>query len=181
MIRKMMLLAAGAVLGVLLFASPALAGGDGYTPMNVTATVNSDGTVTLTGDNCPPNSPVTYVVRRGAVQSIRSAPIGNTPIIDEGAGTSDDSGSFSFDTNTLPNGRFNITVTCGGQASVLSAQIGAAQSGGQGNVGGGNLATTGSDSSIPLARLGVILVATGGVALYAAKKRKGRRAAFVNA
>ena len=185
MIRKMFMLTAGMLLGFAALASPASAGGDGYTPMNVVADVNDDNTVTLTGDNCPPGGQVDYVVRRGATQSFRqpAVPTGNTPVVDSGSGTADDSGSFEITTNPLPNGRFNITVTCGGQESVLSASINAGQGGGSGgeNAGGGNLATTGSDGSIPLARLGVILVATGGVALYAGKKRQGRRAAFVNA
>lgn len=267
MIRKMMMLAAGVLLGFAAFATPALAGGDGYTPTNVVADVNDDNTVTITGDNCPPNSPVTYEVTRGAS--------GNGPVVDSGSGTTDENGAFELTTAELPNGRFTITVTCGDDEVVLSAVInrgnpriqarpnpnqsghltgqefapdsdytytvtpagaqgitgslgqaaqpvdtgsGTIESDGTferdtavvgpgrfdvvvtsdgisastvlvvpvagaagGNNGGGNLATTGADSSIPLARLGVILVATGGVALYAAKKRQGRRAAFVNA
>lgn len=187
MIRKMMMLTAGMLLGFAAFATPASAGGDGYTPMNVVADTNDNNSVTLTGDNCAPGAPVGYEVRRGAVQSFRqpAAPLGNTPIVDSGTGTADESGSFSTTTNPLPNGQFNITVTCGGDASVLGVSINS----GQGNAGGGNnaggggaqLAETGSDGSIPMARLGVILVAAGGVALYAGKKRQGRRAAFVDA
>ncbi|MDE0804151.1 MAG: hypothetical protein OSA99_12595 [Acidimicrobiales bacterium] len=267
MIRKMMMLAAGMLLGFAAFATPALAGGDGYTPTNVTAGVNADNSVTITGDNCPPDSPVSYTVNRGAS--------GSGTQVDSGSGTTDASGSFSLTTAALPNGSFAITVTCGDDSAVLNAVINQGnpriqaspnpnQSGhltgqeftpgadytytvtpagaqgitgsiGQaaqpvdtgsgtiaadgtferdtaivgpgrfdvvvtsdgisastvlvvpaaaagGNTGGGEqLAETGSDGSVPMARLGVILVATGGVALYAGKKRQGRRAAFVNA
>ena len=74
-----------------------------------------------------------------------------------------------------------LVVESGGlQASTVLVVPAGAAGGGQGK--GGDLASTGGgDGSIPLARLGVILVASGGVALYAGKKRQGRRAAFVNA
>lgn len=178
MIRKTLMIAAGLLGLIVLVATPASAG-DPYTPMNATATVNPDNSVTLTGDNCPPNAPVTYVVRRGSANNS-----GNSAIVDQGGGTSNADGAFSITTNPLSNGRYNLTVTCGGESAVLGVQIGPVQSSAGGKpaqqAGVGNLAETGSES-IPMARLGMILVATGGVAVYAAKKRQGRRAAFINA
>ncbi len=265
MIRRMLLLVTALTLGLVSMAPPAQAGGDGYTPTNVTAEVNDDNSITLAGENCPPNAPVTYTVDRGAS--------GAGPEVDAGNGTTDAAGAFTLTTAVLPNGRFSITVTCGGDSVVLSAVINrgnpriqarpnANQSGhltgqefapdsdftftvtpagaqgvrgaiGQaaqpvatgsgtisadgtfardtavvgvgrydvvvtsdgisastvlvvpaaaaGGTGGDDLASTGANGSIPMARLGIILVATGGVALYAGKKRQGRRAAFVNA
>ena len=38
--------------------------------------------------------------------------------------------------------------------------------------GSGTLPNTGSDSSLPLARLGIVLVAAGGVAIFAGQKRR---------
>ena len=269
MTRKLLLLAAGIFMAIGFAATPALAGGDQYAPTNVDGTVNDDDSVTVTGENCPPNSTVEWRVNRGAK--------GQGPEVDSGTTTADEDGNFSFTTKPLPNGRYLITVTCGGDSAVLGVNVNqgnpritatpnpnnsgrltgqnfdpnsgydytvtpagaqgirgsigqtaqpvdtgsgttdangsfrtntdilgpgrydvvvesegltastvlvipaAAAGGGNGNQGGGNLATTGSDGSIPLARLGVILVASGGVAVYAGKKRQGRRAAFINA
>ncbi len=174
MMQKVMLLAVCALAALGLMAGPALAGGEGYTPLDVVATPNPDGTVTLTGSNCAPNETVTYVVRRGSANNS-----GRTPIIDQGSGTAGADGSFVLTTNQLPNGRHNITVTCGDQTQVLTASINRGQGSAAAGTGS-NLASTGSNSSIPMARLGIVLVATGGLAVYAAKKRRGHQAAFAS-
>lgn len=176
MTRKLLTLAAGLFMVLGFLAAPAQAQtDDGYTPTVGGTTENSDGSVTVSITNCPPNIPYTYVVRRGAS--------GRGPVLDSGGGNTGPTGNFTFTTAPLPNGRHTITVTCGDDSVVLSVNISRGQGvgAGTGNQAAGNLATTGSDGSIPLARLGVILVASGGVALYAGKKRQGRRAAFINA
>ena len=141
-------------------------GGNGYEPTDVQAQVNDDGSVTVTGENCPPNSNVHYVVRRGA------PPAKGGQVMDEGDTTSDADGHFEFTTDPLPNGQYTIEVTCGGNTTVLGVNINR----GQGR--GPDLPRTGDDTSIPLARLAAVLLATGGVSLYAAKKRQNRRSAF---
>ncbi|WP_436792505.1 hypothetical protein [Actinospongicola halichondriae] len=177
MMKKMTSFVAVALCAIGLFAAPAIAGGvdadDDYTPLVVDVVVNPDGSLTLSGDNCPPNTTVEYVIRRGAASSFRqpAAPIGNTPIVDQGSGQADENGDFEIVTAVLSKGRFNITVTCGDKTATLSVNTARSS----------DLATTGSNNSIPLVRLGMILVAIGGIAVYAAKKRQGRRAAFVNA
>jgi LPXTG-motif cell wall-anchored protein len=177
MTRKLLMLAAGTLMAMGFLASPALAQAedDGYTPTVGDSTENNDGSVTVDITNCPPNIEYTYRVNRGAS--------GRGPLLDSGSGNTGPTGDFTFTTAPLPNGRHTITVTCGDDTVVLGVNISRGQGAGAGtgNQGAGALPTTGSDNSIPLARLGVILVASGGVALYAGKKRQGRRAAFVNA
>jgi hypothetical protein len=135
--------------------------------------VNDDGSVTVTGENCPPNSTVTY-----EVESTSGSNQGE--IVDSGSTTADADGEYEFTTDPLPNGRYEIRVTCGGETTVLAVNVNRGQATAPGRSAAGALPTTGTDSSIPLARLGVILVASGGVAMYAAKKRNGRRAAFIS-
>lgn len=167
-----------ALAATLFFAAPVAAqdDDDGYNENPVVdSEVNEDGSVTVTGENCPPNSTGTYEVRRGSRQ-------GQGPVVDSGTFQTDDEGRFQFRTKPLPDGRYTIAVTCGGETTVLSVVIGnGAAPGGPRprpavDARGGSLATTGTDSAEPLARLGVLLVAAGGLAVYAAKKRTGRRA-----
>ena len=171
------ILFACACLLVLTMGTAVAGTGSGYEPTDVQAEVNDDGSVTVTGENCPPNSNVHYVVRKGPPPS----PDGE--VVDEGDTTSDADGHFEFTTDPLPNGEYTIEVTCGGNSTVLGVTVNRGTGGGNGGnppAGGGgtDLPRTGDDTSIPLARLAAVLLATGGVALYAAKKRQNRRSAF---
>ena len=147
----------------------------------ITATPNPNNSGRLTGQNFDPNSGYDYTVTPAGAQGIRGS-IGQTAQpVDTGSGTTDANGSFRTNTDILGPGRYDVVVESEGlTASTVLVIPAAAAGGGQGK--GGNLASTGGgDGSIPLARLGVILVASGGVAVYAGKKRQGRRAAFINA
>jgi LPXTG-motif cell wall-anchored protein len=158
MIRRILLLA---FMALALLAAPVAAQDSGYAPTNVTATVQPDRNIRVTGEGCPPGSTGTYELRRGASQ-------GQGPVVDSGEFPVDDNGEFDFiaDTDGRP-GRYTITVTCGGETFVLGVTVPG---------GGAALPTTGSDDSLPLARAGVVLVALGGLAVYASRKRQRRSA-----
>lgn len=147
----------------------------------ITATPNPNASARLTGQNFDPNTPYTYEVRRAGAQGFAGSIRQTGELVDSGSGDTDGNGSFVRNTAIVGPGRYDVVVESGGlQASTVLVVPAGAAGGGQGK--GGDLASTGGgDGSIPLARLGVILVASGGVALYAGKKRQGRRAAFVNA
>ena len=181
MVRRMMLIGAVICAALALAAAPAMAQdgtqGAGYEDnVEGDSEVNDDGSITVTGEGCPANSPVEYEVRSTSGSN-------SGQVVDSGSTTSDADGDYEFRTKPLPSGRYEITVTCGGEATVLFVNVNRGQAtapGRQAAAGAGSLPRTGTDSSVPLARLGVILVASGGVALYAAKKRNGRRAAFLS-
>lgn len=156
------------VLASLVVAAPAaLAGGDGYTPTNIGVQVNGDGSLTITGENCRPNGPVSYVVRRigDASSIVARASQGIGEIVAQGTGVNDSQGRFRFDTTVLPPGRYRVEVTCGVATNSAEVRIGART---------GPLASTGADSTLPLVRIGAVLVASGGLAAYAAKRRRER-------
>ena len=179
MLKKLMLIGAALCAALVLLAAPAGAqtdgsdsDGDTYVAGDVVARPTEDGRITVTGENCPPGEAVTY-----EVVSASGSNQGTT--VTSGSTTADADGSFTFTTEQVPNGRYEVRVTCGGDTTVLSVNVNRGQATAPGRQAGA-LPQTGTDSSVPLARLGVILVASGGVALYAAKKRNGRRAAFIS-
>ena len=179
MLKKFMLICAVVCAAAVFVATPAGAqdgpdNGDTYVASDTDANVNDDGSVTITGENCPPGGPVTFaVVSRSGQNSGQQ--------VDSGETTADADGSFAFTTDPLPNGRYDVEVTCGGDTTVLSVNVNRGQATAGAAPGrSGALPRTGTDSSLPLARFGIVLVAAGGVALYAAKKRHDRRADFVS-
>ncbi|MFP5322545.1 MAG: LPXTG cell wall anchor domain-containing protein [Acidimicrobiia bacterium] len=135
------------------------------------AGVNADGSVTVTGENCVPAEDVDYTVERTSTSTQ----------VDAGQTTADAEGDFGFTTAPLEEDRHEITVVCGDSVTVLAVNVDTAApvAAPAPAAGAGALPRTGADDSVPLARLGVILVAAGGVALYGAKKRNSRRAAFL--
>jgi LPXTG-motif cell wall-anchored protein len=113
--------------------------------------------VTVSGTGSEPNGTVTASLASG-------------PVI--GTGTADANGAFRFQATIpadQPLGQISITVTCGarGGAAVLGVQI--TQKPG---TGGGGTAVTGSSSTIPLTKLGISLVALGGLLLALSRRKR---------
>ncbi len=167
------LLALGATLGALtLLAAPVGAQTDYEDTTVASASVNADGSVNVAGENCVPVETVDFTVDRTS---------GNDRArVQTGATTADAEGDFAFTTQPLSQARYEITIVCGDSVTVLGVNVNRGQATAPGRQMAGTLPTTGADDAVPLARLGVILVAAGGVALYGAKKRNGRRAAFLS-
>lgn len=148
----MIRIVAAALAVVALSAAPVAAGGEGYTPPDVETTVVPDNSIKVTGSNCPPNSDIRYVVTDASGATIAT-----------GTGKADSAGAYSLSTAPVPGSGNNLKVTCGNE--VLGSTIG-------GNVASPrSLSATGTNSALPLTRLGFMLVTVGGVALYVARKR----------
>jgi LPXTG-motif cell wall-anchored protein len=174
---KRALVVVGAGLLAIVMAAPAGAQtGPGDTPSDEyveeepIGTVNPDGSVTVLGE-CVEAETVPWEVRRGA--STRG------PLVDEGTATTTED-EYQFTTDPLRNGRHTIAITCGQDVQVLGVSVTRGQAGtalptlgGTGTAG--RLPQTGDDSARPLTQLGVGLLAAGGVAAYAAKKRRQDR------
>lgn len=141
MIRKLLVLS----LGLMVFLAPAASAGT-YNPPSINAELLGNGLVRITGTGCQPNEPV----------SIQYNPTVNS--------TADSNGSFSvtIDVKGL-TGDVVVTATCGDLVQSLTLALGSGST--------GPLPRTGDDSSLPLARMGAILVAFGGAALYLSQRR----------
>ena len=165
MFRKLLL-----ITGLLLAVSvvPALAGGDAYAPTNVQGAENEAGSITITGEGCPPNSEVTFVLHEGDTV--------DGDVVDSGSGTSDADGNFEMTTAPVPNGTYTAEVTCGGDTFILGVTVTDSPVGVTSPTTATDLPRTGSDSSIPLAQTGAGLIAIGGLIAYAAHKRRQRSA-----
>lgn len=148
-----------ALLCIVGFAPSALAGGSGPQP---SATVNGD-SVTVTTTGCDPASSVSAeLTKDGATVATKT-------------GTASGTGDASIVFSGLSAGTYSAEVTCnvGGtpRTQVLGNLVVQAASATT-VAAGGALPDTGSDSSLPLARLGIVLVAAGGVAIFAGQKRR---------
>lgn len=162
-----------AALGLLLLASPAAAqyggGGDGGTTTTTPAggdqastsdsSVSAGQVVTISAQCFLPGSTVTFTDGRSF----------------NGTGTADSSGVASVQ-YTVPPGNEPITITasgtgCDGGAQVLDVHL-TREPGAPTATGGADLPRTGDDSSLPLSRLGMALVAAGGAVAYVARRRQ---------
>lgn len=137
-------------------------------------------TITISGSGANPGDTVTATIA-GSVGTL-------------GTGTGDATGNFSFP-GTIPataapgahavtvacgpnGGVANITVTVGtagsgsGPVTTVGAGAGNGQGSGSGGAGNGALPRTGADRLIPLVKLGVVLVAAGGLILAASRRRR---------
>lgn len=126
--------------------------------------VQGDESIRVTGEGCPPNATITYTVTRdGAAFS-------------EGTASADANGDFDFVVETDGPGEYRVTVECGDQTFMVTATVAGetAERPGDDRRVTGPLPETGSDSSIPLTQAGVALLMIGGVAVYAAKRRRAR-------
>lgn len=81
-----------------------------------------------------------------------------------GSGVADDTGTAAIDiVITGDPGTYQITNDC--NTAVLTVTIAAA------TAGPGNLPRTGTDSSLPLAKIAIVLIAAGGLLVVAARDR----------
>ena len=160
MVRRTLALALLCLVGLVGMATPAFAG-EGYADED--ALVLSDSTVapgaefTATVGVCQPGTEAAFDIDGNAA----------------GTGTAGDDGQASAVlTAPTAEGTHTVTGSCtgpDGEAVVLSSTltVGAA---------GGPLPATGSDSSLPLARIGLgVLVAGGLLVLLASRRRSGDR------
>lgn len=160
----------GIVVGVLVLATPAGAQNTPYGAQPDSATV-SDSTVapgestTVTAQCFQPGSTVTFTDGQGF----------NATDVADANGVA----SVTYDP---PPGNGPVTVTasgtgCDGEALVLGVQITRVAGVGAG-AGTGNrpLARTGDDTSLELGRIGIALVAAGGLTVYALRRRQLRQA-----
>ena len=141
MIRRLLVIVFAAMA---FLAAPAF--GQDYPGPSVGAEVLGNGFVRVTGTGCPPGSDVLVEVQGGA----------------SAEGVADETGAFDIDVviGTAP-GTYTITVTCGDVVQVFTVTIPAAAP----------LPDTGAGTSIPMTRLGAVLVAAGGLAVYLARRR----------
>jgi LPXTG-motif cell wall-anchored protein len=142
-------------------------GAQTYPPAAITA-VPSVLTVgqpfTITGVNFPANATVTNV--------FNSQPVGL------GSAVANAAGSFTLNATTpaVPLGTHTIVATGGGAEATTTVQVVATQAGaGGGAQGAAPLPRTGTSSTIPLARIGIALLAAGGLVL--AMTHRARRTA----
>jgi LPXTG-motif cell wall-anchored protein len=117
------------------------------------STTTPGGAVTALGFGCPPGSIVTITID-GKV-------VGTTVAADDGKG----SFQVPITAPTTP-GQFTVTATCGvtivsSILTVIAAPTTAAV-----------LPQTGSDSTLSLSRLGLVLIAGGGLLILAVRKRR---------
>ena len=100
--------------------------------------------------------------------------------LDLGSTTADNTAEGNFFLGNVvipestPPGVYDVHATCGDTNLVSSLTV--LEPTGVSPGGGGGLAITGSNRTIPAARIGVLLVAAGGLALLVAGKRRDRTA-----
>lgn len=188
MVRKILILA-GAL--IMLWAAPAAAQ---YPPLIVSpGTVAPGGAVTITGSGCRPGIPVIITLLPGdhtgdARALARALPPGAIVLA---TGVTGPDGTYTI-TVTIPPGTtpgvYTIEATCGSHvqdalinvapASVVTTTPGTGVSGGGGTSGGGPLAHTGTNNIVPFTRIGLALVAAGGLMLLAMRRRRSRTDAY---
>lgn len=154
MIRRMFILGAMALIGLGVLAPAAHAQ---YPPLVPGATV-SDSTVS-SGDTVT----VTVTCDVPAGTDITVFLDGN----DVGSGVADDDGTASIDiVVTGSPGTHQITNSC--NTAVLTITIAGATA--------GNLPRTGTDNSLPLAKIAIVLIAAGGLLIVVARDRRSKNA-----
>ncbi|HYF46858.1 MAG TPA: LPXTG cell wall anchor domain-containing protein [Acidimicrobiales bacterium] len=153
MIRRMLILAAVALIALTGTAHAQY--GDGTTTVS-DSTVVPGQTITVTTDGCQPGSEVTFFFDGEAA----------------GSGTTDDTGTASADI-TVPAdaapGEHEISNDCNDTVitvTVLGDEAAVTTT----------LPRTGSDSSLPLAKVAIVLIAAGGLLLLVSRDRSRRTA-----
>lgn len=162
------LAAVTAALALLTLAAPAGAQED-YTPPSISIddnTLRPGQQFTITGTGCLPGETVTYTLYRGPSASGTGTVIGTSV-----AGAD---GSFSF-TSVLPAGlqpgRYTITAVCGDLTQVLGITVSQAATAPSPS----SLARTGvDDSTLSVARVGVVLVIAGALLVTLTSRRRRR-------
>ena len=145
---------------VALFAGPASAG-DAYPPPSVGAQVLGDGAIRVTGTGCDPGAAVTASV----------TPAGGGAVVATGSGTAGSTGAFEIVTTSVGPGQYQVTATCGELVQVLDVTV----PGGTAPTSvaqAGALPRTGSDSSLPLAQVGALLIAAGALVFFVSRRRQ---------
>ena len=172
MVRKVLI---GAVLLVALAASPAAAEyGTSVTPGQVQA----GGVITITGQACVPNVPITITITQVAESGATRAARATGDVIGTITVTPDADGNFST-TFTIPAGtapgtyEVSSTEACvkGETFEVAPASVAPGGTGTGAGSGSGNLPRTGTD----IERLGLIgagLLVAGGLVLVATRRRR---------
>lgn len=172
MIRRVALAVATVILLLLGFASPARAGvvSDDYTPSpGVTiddSNVTPGTSVTISGSGCGPDQLVTITFLGETVATTTTGADGTF------------SATFTVPDGTAP-GTYTVSAAgCG--VEVLGITLTVREAGtpdpggsGSGSTGSASLPRTG-DETATLARVGILLVAVGGFAVYAARRRSAR-------
>ena len=149
----------------LAFATPVLAGGSGAQPSGSTSE-NANGDLEITLSGFQPGSTVTVSIKDANGNTIQTV-----------TGTADANGNVTVTLKAPKSaGSFSIAGSgTGADGNPVVVAAGTVSVGG-GNVttGGGTLPRTGDDSSLNLARGGLVLVAAGGVAVFAGQKRRSK-------
>ena len=153
MIRRMFILAGLALLVLAPAAHAQYSGNPGASVSD--STVSSGDTVTVTVTcNVPAGTDITVFLD------------GN----DVGSGVADDTGTAAIDVVITGNpGAHQITNSC--NSAVLSVTIASP------GATAGNLPRTGTDSSLPLAKIAIVLIAAGGLLVVAARNRSNKATA----
>lgn len=161
MLRRFIFVLGALLLAGIGFGLPAHAG---YTPDDAAISVSpssvaAGGTATVSGTGCAADVDVTITLGDSTAATA----------------TTDEDGAFSASI-TVPSGAAAGPYTIeadGCSATVLSTTltVTAAGTGGSGGTGGTTLPRTGSDSTETLLRVGVVLVAAGGLLAFAARRR----------
>ena len=152
MIRRMLILG---VMALALFVPAAHAQYPPVTPgASVSdSTVNSGDSVTVTASGCETGSTVTFYLDGQVIGS---------GVADDSGPTGTNTGSASADVViTGSPGTHQITNSC--NTAVISITIAGATA--------GALPRTGTDSSLPLAKIAIVLITAGGLLLIVARKR----------
>lgn len=157
MLKRILFMVATALV-LVLPATSALAGQyeDVMTAETDRSSAGPGESVVVSGEGCPADSTVTMQFTgppQGSVTTVTADGQGNY------------SGSVQIPSNAPP-GQHTIEVRCGAQ--VLGVTITVAGAG----QASGPLPQTGDDNSIPYARIGLTLVAIGGVAVLVARRRR---------
>ena len=154
MIRRMLILAAVALV-VLAPAAHAQYGGDGSISVD-DSTVTRGQTITVTVDGCEPGEEVTFFFDGSAA----------------GSATADDTGTATG-TVTVPSdasaGDHVISNSCNDATITVTVEVAAA------TTTGAALPRTGSDSSLPLAKVAIVLIAAGGLLVLVSRDRSSRK------
>ncbi|MBK5224749.1 MAG: hypothetical protein JJE52_18120 [Acidimicrobiia bacterium] len=162
--RRTTALIAATLAAVALFASPVAAQDyDGVTTglTTTTATPEPGGTIVIAGTGCAPGQTVNAF--------ISDSPAGST--------TANASGAFSASiTAPTTPGQYRINAVCGTQVFGIVVNVGGlgappTQAPGGDTGGAGELPVTGSNS-LPLVKVGAVLIAAGGIAVLAVRRQR---------
>jgi len=146
------------VLSLMLGAATASAQGYGTGTLGSSTTTPGPGEpFTVTGDGCAPGADVTFAIDGQAA----------------GSTTADSSGNFSK-TLTAPAapGTHSVTATCGARVLSLEITVQASTT--------TPLARTGSNSTVPMTSIALVLLAVGGLLVLMARRRGASRSHSAN-